>query len=158
MLFESKTSGPAVFGASAAIAYVLLIAIANCYGGSPSRAEGDASNSSTSGNEGSASDAASHESQQERPCREDQSAMSHEQACVELGVQINSTIEEVKRAHREKAMQWHPDKLEDMAPELRGICHREDEADQPSIRTAHRRGSPCYLITSYRRNQYAGYA
>jgi len=41
---------------------------------------------------------------------------------MELGISINSPVEEIKRAYREKAKQWHPDKLDGMAPELREIA------------------------------------
>ena len=122
ILFEPRNSGPAVFVGSAVIAYVLLVAIANFYGSSSSRTDSTGSCSGTDSKEEFASGSSRHESQQDRPRHEDRSAISYERACMELGISINSPVEEIKRAYREKAKQWHPDKLDGMAPELREIA------------------------------------
>ena len=45
--------------------------------------------------------------------------MTFEEDCQLLGVDIYFTEQELSAAHRRKAAQWHSDKLQDMAPELR---------------------------------------
>jgi hypothetical protein len=60
-------------------------------------------------------------------------SMSRAEAARVLGVSVNATADELKAAYRREAAKYHPDKLGDVAPELRELA----EARMKLINEAH---------------------
>ena len=65
------------------------------------------------------------ESPEDPPSDVTNEARECEQDCALLGVDEYYTIEELNAARRIKAVQWHPDKLDNMAPELKDYASQQ---------------------------------
>jgi curved DNA-binding protein CbpA len=60
--------------------------------------------------------------------------MTQHRACLLLGVNATSTQKHIKVAYRQKAVQWHPDRLENQTKEVRQIATEQMAAINEAYR------------------------